>query len=1177
VAQYKDFITIAPRFTRAINLERDADLAEAVDGYVVAASARNFLPRLRRALAGPAGHRAWTLTGPYGSGKSAFALFIANLFGPPETASGTLARTLLRSQHPEAYREFFDQRRTGSLLPGGFCPILVSGTAEPLLPALLNACCRDIRRYWPGGRTPKALQELDGLRRKLQEHEAITSTAVVETLVRIATKVQQSSNSQGILLVIDELGKFLEFAGREPENNDIYILQQLAEATARLTPPGLFLVTILHQAFERYASSLRPSIRDEWSKVQGRFEDVAFQEPAEEVVNLLGHAVRHSPSPLTDALRQRARKLAERTFDLGLCPRGWKKPDFIQGMIACAPLHPLTVLTLARLCQKFGQNQRSLFAFLISHEPYGLESFLAQEVTKTDLPFYCLDRLYDYVAQALGNGLSVGEGATRWAEIHAGLERCATFPENEIRVIKSVGILSAVGAHGELKPSREIVRFVFDHDSRPTNRAIQRLLESSVLVYRKHSHSLALWQGSDVDIEARLREAGRQLQETASLARKLSELWKPRPVVAKRHSFETGTLRYFPVRFTDPAAFGKSLATDADADGLLLYGLPATVAEREQLLELAQSLAVRERPDILFAIPRNVTALSEAVRELELLRWVEANTPELRGDAVARREVRARVALAQKQVAAEIERLFSPDTTTSPNTEWFHRGIRQAVPSNRSLAQLVSCICDAVYKQTPHLRNELLNRRALSSAAAAARRNLIEAMITKAGEPRLGIAGTPPEMSMYCSVLEATNIHHFDGGGYILGAPQGDPALLEVWKAIESFFSGCELQRRSVSELFALLRKPPFGLKNGIIPVLFCATALAHDTEIAFYENGAFIPELTVEVVERLLRSPDRFELRRYRVLGVRREVFRQFAELLGATPKSGSADLVAVVRPLYRFFNRLPQYTRQTKTLSDRALATREALMAAKEPDDVLFEDLPRACGVAPFQSTAAPNEIAVFFDRLRGVFSELQRAYHDLLSELQEMLFRALNVEGNRAREIVRFRADALVEHAVEPSFRAFIHHLADEQLDDVPWIEAIATLLADRPPKTWSDADRARYQVKLSELARTFRHIEALSGEILDRAKSGLPLGEVLRIGVTDRYSKDMEGVVVVETKDQDAVTRAVIGIEEVLDLANLTETPALALAALATTARRFLAEMETAEVPKQPSKTAEARHG
>src|SRR5260370_40739270 len=103
------------------------------------------------------------MTGPYGSGKSAFALFLANLFGPSDSPGGALARSILKSQSDRLYLELFDRRRKITLPRRGFCPVLINGSQEPLVGALLGPCVRAVGRYFSGGRPIAALKVLEGL------------------------------------------------------------------------------------------------------------------------------------------------------------------------------------------------------------------------------------------------------------------------------------------------------------------------------------------------------------------------------------------------------------------------------------------------------------------------------------------------------------------------------------------------------------------------------------------------------------------------------------------------------------------------------------------------------------------------------------------------------------------------------------------------------------------------------------------------------------------------------------------------------------------------------------------------------------------------------------------------------------------------------------------------------
>jgi len=1160
--QLSDLITVAPRYSRAISLERDAQTPGAIDGYIVTVTAREFLGRLAQSMTAPAGHRAWTLTGPYGSGKSAFALYLANLFAPASTEGNKLARSILKEQQPETHQLLFGGGSKARVTKEGFCPILVSGAPEPLLGALPRACCRDLRPFYStSGRPPAALKELENYRDAFHAGTPVSPTVVVDALARVVQHLQESKKALGVLLVVDELGKFLEYGARDPENGDIYVLQQLAEATARFNPPRFLLVTILHQSFDRYAADLRPSVREEWAKVQGRFDDTAFQEPPEQLFSLISSAIRHNGHRLTRQLRGLAKEQAERAIGLKLLPRGMSEMEFIKAAENCAPLHPLTVLALVRLCRKFGQNQRSLFSFLTSREPHGFANFLQQEVVDGSEVCYTLPALYDYVDEALGSGVGVGEGATRWAEVQSALDRAVQSSPDETALIKAIGLLSAVGAYGALKPSPEVLQFALEMPPRPFGKVHRALLQASLIVERKHTGTVALWDGSDIDLNERLKEADRRVAEGVSLAQKVNQLWSPRPLVAKRHSFQTGTLRYFVVRFADLSNFSKSLEVPHEADGLLLYCLPGNKSECEQLARLAEDSKARDQHEVLIAVPREVSALREAVRELELLQWVQNNTPALQSDAVARREIRARLASIQARTATEIQRLFSPDEQTARDTVWFNRGLRLEIPSARTLANFISQICDQVYSATPVLRNELVNRRQLSTAAAAARGSLIDAMLKRGGEKRLGFTGTPPEVAIYASVLEYTGIHRPDGACYGFGEPSDDEGLAEVWRGIEAFFDGCELQRRTVKELFDMLQRRPYGLKMGVIPILFCAAALAHDTEVAFYESGAYLPEVTAEVYDRLIRSPDKFELRRYQVEGVRREVFRLMARLFTGPGEAKAENLVSILKPLYKFFGRLPQYTKQTKNIPPAARAIKDALFSSKDPDALLFDELPRACGVEPFAAGGGgeDGQLTAFFNTLKAALLDLERAYDDLLFDLRALLFKAFGFEEGEARERLRSRAAEIWDHCVDPRLKAFVGQLQGDQPEDAAWITSVATIVVGKEPPLWNDADRARYEITLADLARSFRHIEALVFEETTHTRKGKKPDHILRIGVSEPRSKDLEAVVVVGRKESRRYEEAVVGVTELLERLGMDDNPELALAALASVSQKLLSDL------------------
>ena len=98
---------------------------------------------------------------------------------------------------------------------------------------------------------------------------------------------------------------------------------------------------------------------------------------------------------------------------------------------------------------------------------------------------------------------------------------------------------------------------------------------------------------------------------------------------------------------------------------------------------------------------------------------------------------------------------------------------------------------------------------------------------------------------------------------------------------------------------------------------------------------------------------------------------------------------------------------------------------MHAKEPDQLLFRELPVACGMQPFSAGETDAERATqFFTLLRGSIAELQKAYDDLLRDLQALLLTAFDLSE---RSILEVRAKAIVSFCVEPRLKAAVGYLA------------------------------------------------------------------------------------------------------------------------------------------------------
>ena len=88
-----------------------------------------------------------------------------------------------------------------------------------------------------------------------------------------------------LVIVIDEFGKVLEHASKNNPEQELYFMQKLAEFV-NVPSRQILLLTTLHQNFSSYAKGLTESQRNEWTKVKGRFKEITFVEPIEQILYL---------------------------------------------------------------------------------------------------------------------------------------------------------------------------------------------------------------------------------------------------------------------------------------------------------------------------------------------------------------------------------------------------------------------------------------------------------------------------------------------------------------------------------------------------------------------------------------------------------------------------------------------------------------------------------------------------------------------------------------------------------------------------------------------------------------------------------------------------------------------------------------------------------------------------
>lgn len=1035
-----DYVYIQQTAIRAIRLESDWQRVGLTPNYVLTAQARASLERI---LAGLEGHhlaRAWTLTGPYGSGKSYFGLFLMNLLGKTQPDHSAALHVL--AQLDKALAHQVQQKHLDS--SQGFFPIPLTGYRAPLQECLREGLGRAAQRL--------------GI--EADETLIPSAQAPSRAYVRALSALLEQAVGQGyrgVLLIVDELGKLLEFAAAHPNAADIYLLQEIAEFANRSADTPLVIIGILHQAFERYATFLDNVTQQEWAKIQGRFEDIPFQEPPTQQLHLLARALVHERG-VRETVAPAVQADLPRILAAGWCPPTMAADTFSELVLRAYPLHPTAFVALPLIFRRLAQNERSIFAYLASHEPKGFQEFLPQH----QLPaFIRLPDLFDYVAANFQGRLYASGRGRVLAETLDRLSGLSALSDLESALLKSIGLLNWLGETSHLQPTEEALIAALDggaHREADIREALQALRQRSLIVYRRFNRTYAIWQGSDVDIEDSLQHAYQHLSRAFSPAALLQTYLPPRPLVARRHSYHTGTTRAFEVRYADAHTdYEALLSKPAEASGLIALCLPHTVGDEQAFLDWAREPEIAARADVVIGIAQPAPRLLELLYELLALQWVYEHTPELRDDTVARREWRARRDDVEMFIRQHLETTFGLQQLA--DCRWYHCGQEVTSLVGKNLTAFLSTVCDNLYSATPRLWNELINRRQLSSQAAAARRNLIEAMLTRPHQPALGISGYPPERSMYESLLRESGLHRQDQSGQWHFAPPSsdDPlGLRPTWEAIADYIFAAPMSIRPLQGLFERLQAPPYGLTDGVLPVLLCAFYLVHQHEMTLYREGTLLPEPGIADWEVLLRRPDLFALAGCRLEGARLVVLGRLARSLNV-----EAAVMPVVRELLRRLKTLPEYAWHTQRLPEQALRLRQAIEGARSPEQLLFVELPEALGLPPFDETQdTPPATDEFFERLNEALLALSKATPNLRAWARDQLLSACGLpEGEVGWEQFLTLAESLVQVTTNPRLLPLLQRAVGAP-DSASALDSVLALIAARPLRTWKDADADRF---------------------------------------------------------------------------------------------------------------------
>lgn len=912
------------------------------------------------------------------------------------------------------------------------------------------------------------------LRRSLNAED--TTNSVLDELKVYYNKCQKQGKF--LLIVIDEFGKVLEHAAKNNPEKELYFLQKLAEFV-NVPSRQILLLTTLHQNFSAYAKGLTETQVNEWKKVKGRFKEITFVEPIEQLLYLAAKQMQGNNYNEVPACAISLYELAKST--------GYVSSDFL--VDTAKQLYPLDLFSayaITTAIQRYGQNERSLFTFLAS-----------LGTISTDEQVYNLQKVYDYVYYSFYSYLKdANADSMSWSSMQISIERVEgqSWDSEEqmlyaINIIKAIGLLNLFGVAGFRLSKESLAEYAtLAMDIPDAKNIIEKLESKKIIRYAAYKDRVMLFEGTDVDLEAEIREAGLMVSRPVAFVDELTVFFNHRISPVKAHFYQKGTPRFFDYKlFEEPT----ELVPKGDTDGYI----ELIFSTRKDALEEIKRFSADSEHALIFALFIDTDNIIDHLYNIKKYNYLT--------DKVIKKEDLVAVKEIQKLKEYEenlLNKAISDNLFSYKNrVVWIFKGEERKVESHRDFNILLSNVCDEIYSETPVMNNELFNKHKLSGTITAARKSYLTYLIEHSTEEDLGFPEDkfPPEKTIYFSLLKNTGLHQ---DGEFADAPANE-GFLSVWTACEDFLKSTENKARKISELMKILSTQPYKLKQGFLDFWIPTYLFIKRQDFALYDasKGAFMPEVNMEFFDLLQKHPQDFEVKKFAVDGVKLGFFNQYRRFinLGDEFTITKDSFIETIKPFLSFYSRLDDYTKYTRKFDHAStMKFRDVLAKAKDPEKAFFEDLPEALG---FNQEKLKQEefIREYGIIIQRAIRELRSCYSRLIDRIEERLVDGFGLQSCDYNEYVvevRERLAHVKTYLLTDKQREFYHHVMTEYDNRTQWYQSICYTILEQRLDSLRDEQEDKLADDLVYLFRECEKYSSISQRLTDSETS-------------DAYSFDM----------------------------------------------------------------------
>lgn len=1034
-------IVLAQSFNRSTNLELDyLDSKRVSDIYLPTKFLAGMNEILDAILIENSNQRVRVLSGSPGLGKSTFALLMSNIVAKknPKIIKTKLDETSdsLKKEVTTKFEEFQKSKKS-KLLPvflNGYLGEIEDAFVEKLkaafereglekefakLSTVSSKKYFDVVKKWEKSfpevytkykkMVAQKVGDLEDFEKNLKKGKASTvetfedmyssitgggalasSNKNVIELYKAAAEALPTLGFHGIFIVYDEFGKYLEKGIHNPSTLNIQFLQDFAEFCDRSGEHQCHLNLITHLSVSQYASQLPITVQKEWAKIEGRFQESAFYDRGTGHYEMISNVFETSIADSDAALYKKVKKFNE-VFLAGVVDKGlgvfFERKNPAELISRCYPLHPVTLALLPVISQKVAQNERTLYTFLTRDEENSLRRFIQAE-NIAELNFLSPIHLYKYFSPLVAKDVGVGGSYKINLMVEEAFGKIATSDILGREIISFVGLASIAKNYNMFPLSKDFIVSVFSglYEDKKVEKKLIELTDLKFLYFNKIQKHFELQQGSSVDIDEEIEKFRTVKLTSKDLVRIVKDYFPQDFIVPKRYNYNNSITRFAPVTFISIEELkGQKFKASPDyarEDALVYYVIPF---DQEELLQARKLVSEYKNQLVLFVLPNSFIECKRDIEELNAINSLFNNKEVIQSGPLVKKELERHKNVTLQAIKAVLDTFVGK---FSLNAELVYSPLDMKI-SLKHYSELLIAVGNVFAKEYHSyvvLNSELINKQKASGTISLARKQLVDAIITKQPGGKFGLEGNGPEVSILKTLQAMSGLK-----------VREDQILIDKKSSLNDLFEAYKGWLTSSNDgLFATsiyerLMAPPYGVRRCVLPLYSALFDQLLDYPVSHYYQGEYLQKVDGEHYEMMFKHPKDCKIKYTQINKARAEYLNRFNELFGGAEKN--ATVAIALEAVFKWRKTIPPFTKENPELKGEYKKLLIALDSVTEPEMLLFERIPEAFGFSHVDEGSKSNESTKLLEKIQDCRTEIPKTYVNLIQSLHTNLIETLN----------------------------------------------------------------------------------------------------------------------------------------------------------------------------------------